>query len=58
MYHLMISMRHTGHSADELSPMVKRLAEIHKESLQQETDRKRFRLVEDGASSAKPDGGR
>jgi tetratricopeptide (TPR) repeat protein len=57
MYHLVISMRHTGRSADELQPLVKRLAEMHKESLQHETDRKRFRLVEQGSPTAQPDGG-
>ena len=45
LYHLIISLRHTGHEED-LKPMVRRLAELHKESLQRETDRKRFRLVE------------
>jgi tetratricopeptide (TPR) repeat protein len=57
MYHLVISMRHTGRSADELQPLVKRLAEMHKESLQNETDRKRYRLVEEGSPTAQPDGG-
>lgn len=57
MYHLVISMRHTGLSADELQPLVKRLAEMHKESLQRETDRKRYRLVEEGSPTAQPDGG-
>jgi hypothetical protein len=50
-------MRHTGRSADELQPLVKRLAEMHKESLQNETDRKRYRLVEEGSPTAQPDGG-
>jgi tetratricopeptide (TPR) repeat protein len=45
LYHLIISMRHTGHKED-LQPLVKRLAELHQQSLQRETDRKRFRLVE------------
>ncbi len=45
MYHLIISLRHSGHS-DELQPLVKRLSELHQQSLKQETDRKRFRLVE------------
>jgi len=57
MYHLVISMRHTGRSADELQPLVKRLAEMHKESLQRETDRKRYRLVEEGSPTAQPAGG-
>lgn len=43
-YHLIISMRHTGHS-DDLKPLVKRLAELHQESLKRETERKRYRLV-------------
>ncbi|MGA2571133.1 MAG: tetratricopeptide repeat protein [Terracidiphilus sp.] len=58
MYHLVISMRHSGASTDELQPWVKRLAELHKESLQHETDRKRYRLVEEGSQTAQPDGGR
>jgi tetratricopeptide (TPR) repeat protein len=44
MYHLIISMRHIGHS-DDLKPLVERLAELHQKSLQRETDRKRYRLV-------------
>lgn len=58
MYHLVISMRHTGRSPDELQPLVKRLAEMHKKSLQNETDRKRFRLVEEGSAAAHPGEGR
>jgi hypothetical protein len=45
MYHLIISMRHSGHDAD-LAALVKRLSELHQESLQHETARKRYRLVE------------
>jgi tetratricopeptide (TPR) repeat protein len=44
MYHLIISMRHTGHT-DDLKPLVDRLAELHQESLRHETERKRYRLV-------------
>lgn len=44
-YHLMISLRHAG-KTDELQPLVKRLAELHQQSLQNETDRKRYTLVE------------
>ena len=52
MYHLIISLRHSGHN-DELPPLVKRLAELHKESLRHESERKSFRLVvEDSASGA------
>ena len=44
-YHLLISLRHVG-KKDELQPLVKRLAELHQRSLQDETDRKRYTLVE------------
>jgi len=44
MYHLIISMRHTGHT-DDLKPLVDRLAELHQQSLKHETERKQFRLV-------------
>jgi two-component SAPR family response regulator len=46
MYHLIISLRHAGGHSEELQPLVKRLAEMHQESLHEETGRKRFRLVE------------
>jgi tetratricopeptide (TPR) repeat protein len=49
-YHLIISMRHTGHS-DDLKPLVKRLAELHQESASHETERKRYRLVIEPASA-------
>jgi tetratricopeptide (TPR) repeat protein len=55
MYHLLLSFRHSGHNNDELQPLVKRLSEMHQESLHRETDRKRFRLVEEEAA-AQPDG--
>ena len=44
-YHLLISLRHAG-KKDELQPLVKRLAELHQQSLQNETDRKLYTLVE------------
>jgi tetratricopeptide (TPR) repeat protein len=44
MYHLIISMRHTGHT-DDLKPLVDRLAELHQESLRHETERKQYRLL-------------
>jgi tetratricopeptide (TPR) repeat protein len=56
MYHLVISFRHSGHN-DELPPLVKRLSEMHRESLRQESDRKRYRLVEEGSPATQPDGG-
>ena len=43
-YHLMISLRHAG-KKDELQSLVKRLGELHQQSLQNETDRKRYTLV-------------
>jgi hypothetical protein len=48
MYHLIISLRHSGQN-DELPPLVKRLAELHKESLRHESERKSFRLVVEGS---------
>ena len=44
MYHLIISMRHTGHTED-LKPLVDRLAVLHQESARHETERKQYRLV-------------
>jgi tetratricopeptide (TPR) repeat protein len=49
-YHLMVSLRHTGQK-DELQPLVKRLSELHQQSLKNENDRKRYRLVEQGVPS-------
>jgi tetratricopeptide (TPR) repeat protein len=45
-YHLLISLRHAGKN-DELQPLVKRLAGLHQQSLQNETDRKRYIMVEE-----------
>jgi DNA-binding SARP family transcriptional activator len=56
MYHLVISLRHSGQN-DELPALVKRLSELHQESLKSETDRKRYRLVEEGSPTPQPDGG-
>jgi tetratricopeptide (TPR) repeat protein len=50
-YHLVISLRHLGKS-EELPALVKRLSQLHKESLQAETDRKRYRLVEEAPPSS------
>lgn len=55
MYHLIISLRHSGAKAEDLKPLVKRLAELHQASLQHETDRKRFRLVEQTSAATLPD---
>jgi tetratricopeptide (TPR) repeat protein len=51
-YHLLIALKHTGHN-EELAGLSKRLAQLHRESLQHETERKSFRLVEADASSAR-----
>lgn len=42
-YHLLTSLRHTGQK-DELPALVKRLSQLHQDSLKKETDRKKFRL--------------
>ena len=54
IYHLIVALRHSGQGEqrDEIQTLVKRLAELQKESRQQETDKKRFKLVEQ--SSAPP----
>jgi tetratricopeptide (TPR) repeat protein len=57
LYHLILSLRHTGEKSDDLKPMVERLAELHRQSLKRETDRKRFRLVEGTAPAAQPGAG-
>jgi tetratricopeptide (TPR) repeat protein len=52
LYHLIIALRHTtpgGHN-EEIGPLVKRLSALQQASLQQDTDRKRFRLVEQPAT--------
>jgi tetratricopeptide (TPR) repeat protein len=54
MYHLIISLRHSGQN-DELPPLVKRLAELHKESLRHESERKSFRLVIEGSPTPSSD---
>ena len=56
-YHLLIALKHSGGS-DELPALAKRLAQLHKESLQQENERKRYRLVEeDPATASEKDSG-
>ena len=48
MYQLIIALGHSGQSgrSDEIQALVKRLSDLEQASLQQETDRKRYRLVE------------
>jgi hypothetical protein len=50
IYHLIVALRHSGQGEkrDEIQALVKRLSELQKVSRQQETDRKRFKLVEQG----------
>jgi tetratricopeptide (TPR) repeat protein len=56
MYRLILAMRHSGHSED-LQPLVKRLSELHQESMRRETGRKKYRLVEQDPASTPADGG-
>ncbi len=44
-YHLLIAMKHSGHT-EELAALSRRLSQLHRESLQHESERKSFRLVE------------
>lgn len=46
MYHLVMSLRHSGRSNEELQPLVRRLSEMHQEAMHRETELKRYRLVE------------
>jgi tetratricopeptide (TPR) repeat protein len=48
LYQLIIALRHSGQSGqrDEIQALVKRLSDLQQSALQQETDRKRFKLVE------------
>jgi tetratricopeptide (TPR) repeat protein len=43
-YHLLVSLRHTG-QRDEVPGLVKRISELHQQSLQKEVNRKKYRLV-------------
>jgi tetratricopeptide (TPR) repeat protein len=48
LFHLIIALRHStdANHTEEITTLVKRLSGLQKASLQQETDRKRFTLVE------------
>jgi tetratricopeptide (TPR) repeat protein len=48
IYHLIVALRHAGQSARraEIPALVKRLSEVQQAARQQQTDRKRFQLVE------------
>ncbi len=43
-YHLLIALKHSGHT-EELAALSRRLAQLHRESLQRENERKSFRLI-------------
>lgn len=52
-YHLLIALRHSGQSdSPEIKALVKQLSAMHQASLRQESDRKRYRLVEQDAPPA------
>jgi tetratricopeptide (TPR) repeat protein len=52
-YHLLIALRHSGQSdSPEIKELVKQLSAMHQASLRQESDRKRYRLVEQDAPPA------
>jgi Flp pilus assembly protein TadD len=48
VYHLIMALRHSGQSehSDEIQTLLKRLSDLQQAALHNETDRKRFRLVE------------
>jgi tetratricopeptide (TPR) repeat protein len=52
-YHLLIALRNSGQSdSPEIKALVKQLSEMHQASMKKESDRKRFRLVEQDAPPA------
>ena len=52
-YHLLIALRHSGQgNTDEIKALVKQLSAMHQAALQQESDKKRYRLVEQDAPPA------
>jgi tetratricopeptide (TPR) repeat protein len=52
MYHLIIALRHSGPDGQrEVQALVKQLSDLKQTSRQQETERKRFKLVEQEPSS-------
>jgi tetratricopeptide (TPR) repeat protein len=50
-YHLLIALKHLGQT-QELPALAKRLAQLHRDSLNRETERKSFRLIEAGKDAA------
>lgn len=51
IYHLIIALRHSGQQ-EEIQSLVKRLSELQNASRQEETDRKRYKLIEQAPASA------
>jgi tetratricopeptide (TPR) repeat protein len=52
-YHLLIALRHSGQgNSDEIKALVKQISEMHQTSMREESDRKRYRLVEQDAPPA------
>lgn len=54
MYHLIISLRHSGKERDKIQVLVKRLAEAQQLSRQRETDRKRFKFIAERSGEKAP----
>ena len=55
MYHMIMALRRSGQAGQskEIGPLVKRLSELQQASLRQDTDRKRFKLVEEQPAASK-----
>ena len=54
IYHLITALRHAGQGqSEEMQTLVKRLSELQKASLQQENERKRYKLVEQESAPPK-----
>ena len=53
LYHLIQALRKTGEK-DELPSLLKRLADLRAEATRQETERNRYKLVEDGEPANQP----
>jgi hypothetical protein len=56
MYHLILALRHSQKPQDraEATTLVKRLSELQKVGRQKETNRKRFKLVEQEPAPSSP----
>lgn len=54
LYHLIISLRHSGGESDEIRALVKQLAEAQQLSRQRDADRKRFKFIEERSGEKAP----